>query len=67
LSEQIYGNIVGDCAPSGCPITKQNYIDFIYGAMSSAGVTTWPISVDDFINNWWDPILAWTATGDSTP
>jgi hypothetical protein len=39
---QIYTNIVGSCAPSGCPITQQNYIDFIYGAMSAANVTQWP-------------------------
>ncbi|KAJ7493793.1 hypothetical protein FB451DRAFT_1360497 [Mycena latifolia] len=67
MAAAIYGNIVGDCASSGCPITKQNYIDFIYGAMSAAGVTTWPSSVDDVINNWWNPILKWTATGDSVP
>jgi hypothetical protein len=24
-------------------------------------------SVDDVIKNYWDPIVAWTATGDSIP
>ncbi|KAJ7349793.1 hypothetical protein DFH08DRAFT_863114 [Mycena albidolilacea] len=67
LSAAIYGNIVGSCASSGCPITQQNFIDFIYGAMSSAGVTQWPSSVDDVLTEWWKPILAWTATGDSIP
>jgi hypothetical protein len=32
---------VGSCAPA-CPITQQNYIDFVYGAMTAAGVTSWP-------------------------
>ncbi|KAJ7837990.1 hypothetical protein B0H14DRAFT_2790234 [Mycena olivaceomarginata] len=44
-----------------------NFVDFIYGAMSSAGVTQWPSSVDDVLTEWWKPILAWTATGDSIP
>ncbi|KAJ6614200.1 hypothetical protein B0H10DRAFT_2221510 [Mycena sp. CBHHK59/15] len=40
---RIYTNIVGSRAnsASGCPITQQNYIDFIYGATSAAGVTEW--------------------------
>ncbi|KAF7351721.1 hypothetical protein MSAN_01605300 [Mycena sanguinolenta] len=42
LAFTIYTNIVGSCAPDGCPITQQNYIDFIYGAMSAANVTEWP-------------------------
>ncbi|KAJ7696933.1 hypothetical protein B0H17DRAFT_1052491 [Mycena rosella] len=67
MAAAIYGNIVGDCASSGCPITQQNYIDFIYGAMSAAGVTTWPNSVDDVVTDWWNPIVKWAATGDSIP
>ncbi|KAJ7307640.1 hypothetical protein DFH08DRAFT_918482 [Mycena albidolilacea] len=67
LSFAIYTNIVGSCASSGCPITQQNYIDFIYGAMSAANVTQWPSSVNDVINQWWKPILSWTATGNSIP
>ncbi|KAJ7921412.1 hypothetical protein B0H13DRAFT_2416777 [Mycena leptocephala] len=67
LSFAIWTNIVGSCATSGCPMTQQNYIDFVYGAMSAANVTVWPNSVDDVIKNYWDPILAWTATGDTIP
>ncbi|KAJ6505583.1 hypothetical protein C8R45DRAFT_1091283 [Mycena sanguinolenta] len=67
LAFTIYTNIVGSCAPDGCPITQQNYIDFIYGAMSAANVTEWPSSVDDVITQWWQPILDWTATGDTIP
>ncbi|KAJ7917325.1 hypothetical protein B0H13DRAFT_1870502 [Mycena leptocephala] len=63
----IYGNMVGACATSGCPITQQNYIDFVYGQMTAAGVTEWPSSSDYVITNWWKPILAWTATGASNP
>lgn len=41
---QIYAGIVGDCAwqPNGCPITQQNYIDFIYGTLSDIGSGDWP-------------------------
>ncbi|KAJ6498231.1 hypothetical protein DFH09DRAFT_1103299 [Mycena vulgaris] len=37
----VYASIVGSCAPS-CPITQQNYIDVVCGAMTAAGVTSWP-------------------------
>ncbi|KAJ6614241.1 hypothetical protein B0H10DRAFT_1803956, partial [Mycena sp. CBHHK59/15] len=67
LAAAIYGNMVGTCASSGCPITQQNYIDFIYSAMSDAGVTNWPDSVNYVIEHYWNPIVAWTATGDSIP
>ncbi|KAJ7452714.1 hypothetical protein B0H11DRAFT_1927268 [Mycena galericulata] len=67
LAFSIFTNIVGDCADSGCPITQQNYIDFIYGAMSAADVTVWPSNVDYVIDNWWTPMLTWAATGDSIP
>ncbi|KAF7354436.1 hypothetical protein MVEN_01132600 [Mycena venus] len=67
MAASIYGNMVGACATSGCPITQQNYIDFVYGQMTAAGVTEWPSSSDYVITNWWKPILAWTATGASTP
>ncbi|KAJ7628033.1 hypothetical protein DFH06DRAFT_1338859 [Mycena polygramma] len=67
MAAGIYGNMVGSCATSGCPITQQNYIDFVYGQMSAAGVTEWPTSSEYVITNWWQPILAWTATGESTP
>ncbi|KAJ7752900.1 hypothetical protein B0H16DRAFT_1545299 [Mycena metata] len=67
LAAAIYGNIVGPCASTGCPITQQNYIDFIYSSMSAANVTEWPSSVNDVISQWWNPITAWAATGDSIP
>ncbi|KAJ6455269.1 hypothetical protein C8R47DRAFT_928862, partial [Mycena vitilis] len=66
-SAAIYGSIVGECASSGCPITQQNYVDFVYGQMSAAGVTTWPSSVNDVVSQWWDPITTFTKTGDSVP
>lgn len=36
--------IVGDCAwaDGGCPITSQNYIDLIYGALSDIGSSSYP-------------------------
>ncbi|KAJ7676883.1 hypothetical protein DFH06DRAFT_976191, partial [Mycena polygramma] len=67
-SVTIYGTIVGDCASSGCPISQQNYIGFVYGQMSSANVTDWPSPSDvTVVSQWWDPITAWTATGESIP
>ncbi|KAJ7637321.1 hypothetical protein DFH06DRAFT_1099860 [Mycena polygramma] len=66
-SAAIYGSIVGDCASSGCPITQKNYIDFVYGQMTAANVTNDYPAVEDVISQWWDPITAWTATGDSIP
>ena len=44
LASQLYATIVGDCAwePNGCPITQQNYIDFIYATLSEIGSGDWP-------------------------
>ncbi|KAJ7118121.1 hypothetical protein C8R44DRAFT_673623 [Mycena epipterygia] len=67
LSGAIWSSIVGSCSATGCPMTQQNYIDFIYGSMSAAGVTEWPSSVNDVISQWWDPIVKWTATGETVP
>ncbi|KAJ7155130.1 hypothetical protein C8R46DRAFT_1296364 [Mycena filopes] len=66
LAAAIYGTMVGSCSSTGCPITQQNYIDFVYSQMSAAGVSQWP-DVSIVINDWWKPITAWTATGDSIP
>ncbi|THU80017.1 hypothetical protein K435DRAFT_785625 [Dendrothele bispora CBS 962.96] len=68
LDYNIYASIVGDCAwqEGGCPITQQNYIDFVYGALSEIGTSTWP-DVNNVITNWWDFIKQWTATGDTVP
>ncbi|KAJ7060404.1 hypothetical protein C8F01DRAFT_1370031 [Mycena amicta] len=62
LSGAVWTSIVG----TGAVMTQQNFIDFVYGAMSAAEVTTWP-SYDDVVKNWWDPIVAWTATGETIP
>ncbi|KAJ7862369.1 hypothetical protein B0H14DRAFT_3444748 [Mycena olivaceomarginata] len=53
LSSTVYASIVGSCAPS-CPITQQNYVDFVYSQMTAAGVTNWPASAD-VVSQWWDP------------
>ncbi|KAJ7835088.1 hypothetical protein B0H14DRAFT_3461573 [Mycena olivaceomarginata] len=65
LSSTVYASIVGSCAPS-CPITQQNYVDFVYSQMTAAGVTNWPASAD-VVSQWWDPIVQWTATGATIP
>jgi len=69
LSYNIYANIVGECAwqEGGCPITQQNYIDFVYGALSAVNSTEWPSDVSQVISLWWDPILSWADTGDTLP
>ncbi|KAJ7685942.1 hypothetical protein B0H17DRAFT_854960, partial [Mycena rosella] len=46
-----------------CP---QLYVDFVYGQMMAADVTSWPSSAD-VVSAWWDPIVAWTATGATIP
>ncbi|KAK7457860.1 hypothetical protein VKT23_010204 [Stygiomarasmius scandens] len=68
LDYNIYAGIVGDCAwqEGGCPITQQNYIDFVYGTLSEIGTSTWP-DVNNVIANWWVPIKDWTATGETVP
>ena len=44
LLSQIYASIVGDCAwaPNGCPITQQNFIDFVYSTLTEIGSADWP-------------------------
>jgi len=41
---QVYASIVGDCAwqEGGCPITQQNYVDFIFSQLSAAQATSYP-------------------------
>ncbi|KAJ7154495.1 hypothetical protein C8R46DRAFT_439183 [Mycena filopes] len=67
LAAAIYGSIVGSCSATGCPITQQNYIDFIYGQMSAVNVTQWPDLNSVVLAQWWKPITTWTATGNSIP
>ncbi|KAH8827310.1 hypothetical protein DL96DRAFT_1244534 [Flagelloscypha sp. PMI_526] len=69
LNFNIYAQIVGDCAwnqPEACPITQQNYIDFIYGQIQQTENPSWPSSVDQVITMF-KYILTWTATGSTTP
>ncbi|TFK98947.1 hypothetical protein BDV98DRAFT_572002, partial [Pterulicium gracile] len=42
LSTNIYKNIVGPCADQGCPITQQNFVDFIYSSLTAINSTHWP-------------------------
>ncbi|KIY65765.1 hypothetical protein CYLTODRAFT_424064 [Cylindrobasidium torrendii FP15055 ss-10] len=66
----VYAPIVGDCAwqEGGCPITFQNFVDFVYGAISATGATSgYPDSVDVLREQYWSYIANWTATGDTIP
>ncbi|KIY65760.1 hypothetical protein CYLTODRAFT_356310, partial [Cylindrobasidium torrendii FP15055 ss-10] len=65
----VYAPIVGDCAwqEGGCPITRQNFIDFVYGSISAIGSSGYPSSADYLTTNYWERITNWTATGDSIP
>ncbi|KAI5834097.1 hypothetical protein K523DRAFT_412709 [Schizophyllum commune Tattone D] len=67
LDYNIYAGIVGDCAwqPDGCPITQQNFIDFIYSALSDIGSADWPSSTDTLISNGWQPLLGLTNSTDT--
>ncbi|KAF8910235.1 hypothetical protein CPB85DRAFT_1562181 [Mucidula mucida] len=69
LNYDIYASIVGDCAwqDGGCPITFQNYVDFLYSQLTAVGSTDWPSSVDAVKAKWWTPIAVWTATGETIP
>ncbi|KAI5886210.1 uncharacterized protein SCHCODRAFT_02519573 [Schizophyllum commune H4-8] len=69
LDYNVYASIVGDCAwePNGCPITQQNFIDFIYSTLSDIGSADWPSDVNTLVSEGWQPLLDWTKTGDSIP
>ncbi|KAL1677831.1 hypothetical protein EV122DRAFT_213383 [Schizophyllum commune] len=69
LDYNLYASIVGDCAwePNGCPITQQNYIDFIYATLSEIGSGDWPSSTDTLLTDGWNSLLDWTKTGDTIP
>ncbi|KAH8813720.1 hypothetical protein DL96DRAFT_1625219 [Flagelloscypha sp. PMI_526] len=69
LDFNIYAQIVGDCAwdqPAACPITQQNFIDFIYGQISLTDTKPWPSSPTVVIN-WFKYITDWTGTGTTVP
>ncbi|KZV75467.1 hypothetical protein PENSPDRAFT_731600 [Peniophora sp. CONT] len=65
LDYNVYASIVGDCAwaPGGCPITQQNFIDLVYGAIAETETSgaTWPKSADILIDYYLHPIFNWTA------
>ncbi|KAF9014818.1 hypothetical protein BDZ89DRAFT_1118424 [Hymenopellis radicata] len=69
LNYNIYAGMVGACAwdDGGCPVTFQNYVDFMYGTLSELGSDKWPESVDYVREYWWNLIVEWTATGDELP
>ncbi|KIK55169.1 hypothetical protein GYMLUDRAFT_176169, partial [Collybiopsis luxurians FD-317 M1] len=69
LDYNIYAGIVGDCAwqEGGCPITQQNYLDFVYGTLTEINTSAWPENADYVITNWWNYIKQWTLTGDTVP
>ncbi|KAH8827292.1 hypothetical protein DL96DRAFT_1242709 [Flagelloscypha sp. PMI_526] len=69
LDFNIYAQIVGDCAwdqPQACPITQQNFIDFIYNQIQQTQGKDWPSSADVVIG-WYKYITDWTKTGDTIP
>ncbi|KAI0765450.1 hypothetical protein C8Q74DRAFT_1371246 [Fomes fomentarius] len=68
LDYNIYAEIVGDCAwqEGGCPVTQQNFIDFVYSTLTALGKGNWPSSVDVVLESW-NQELAWTLTGDTIP
>lgn len=69
LDYNVYASIVGDCAwqEGGCPITQQNFVDFIYGTLSDIGSGDWPSSTDTLLSEGWQPLLAWANSGETIP
>ncbi|KAF5373025.1 hypothetical protein D9758_001543 [Tetrapyrgos nigripes] len=51
-----------------CPMTRQNFIDFVYGSFSDIGIedSAYP-DVSLVINNWWASLTQWTATSETVP
>ncbi|KZV75465.1 hypothetical protein PENSPDRAFT_680940 [Peniophora sp. CONT] len=68
LDYNVYASIVGDCAwaEGGCPITKQNFIDLVYGAISETTQGPYPKSSEVLIDYYIKPIFDWTAFDMST-
>jgi len=62
LDYGIYASIVGSCAydENACSITMQNFIDLVYGSISTAGTNVWPDSAETLILNYITPIFTWT-------
>lgn len=67
LSTNIYKNIVGSCADQGCPITQQNFVDFIYSSLTAINSTHWPESVETVVEQWWNPLKGWANAGETVP
>ncbi|KAL1700352.1 hypothetical protein EV121DRAFT_295301 [Schizophyllum commune] len=65
LEQNIYASIVG--GDSFAAVTQQNYIDFIYSTLSAIGSADFPSSTDNLVSTGWQPLVAWTKTGDSIP
>ncbi|KZV76700.1 hypothetical protein PENSPDRAFT_390588 [Peniophora sp. CONT] len=63
LDYNVYASIVGDCAwaPGGCPITQQNFIDLVYGAIAETTGGPYPRSAELLIEVYIKPIFDWAA------
>ncbi|TBU48843.1 hypothetical protein BD309DRAFT_203843 [Dichomitus squalens] len=65
LDYNVYADIVGECAwaPDGCPITQQNFIDLVYGAISqeTRNTPSYPDSAETLIKYYLTPVFNWTA------
>ncbi|KAI0259458.1 hypothetical protein BC834DRAFT_631149 [Gloeopeniophorella convolvens] len=68
LSTNVYANIAGSCASSGCPITWTRYVNWFYGELSNIGTPQGQYPDVNVVRNvWWQSILDWTKTGNSLP
>jgi len=67
IDYNLYASIVGSCAwaPGGCPITPQNYIDFIYRTLVSIQSSAFPIGAQDLVDTYFSPIVSWIAQTDA--
>ncbi|ESK85792.1 hypothetical protein Moror_2434 [Moniliophthora roreri MCA 2997] len=47
-------------APGRCPVSRQNFIDFIYRTLDvTLGSGVWPDAQTEVIDLWWDALVQW--------
>ncbi|KZV71358.1 hypothetical protein PENSPDRAFT_577960 [Peniophora sp. CONT] len=63
LDYNVYASIVGDCAwaDGGCPVTMQNFVDLIYGSISTESKAVYPDSTTTLTKYYITPVFTWTS------
>ncbi|KAI0640410.1 hypothetical protein C8Q79DRAFT_451101 [Trametes meyenii] len=66
LDTNVYSSIVGGCG-SSCSITPQNFLDLIYGAISTESSPIYPDNVDDVNKYYIGNLIKLINAGDNVP